>query len=473
MRKIAIVFSFLACSLFSSPSLRADSNIQRLSDRPPVEVHPPEVTIQTLSNGMKVYLLEDHELPVFQMAAFVRGGAVNDPADKVGLASMVGTTLRTGGTKKRSVEEIDRFLDNRGASLDTGMAGEYGTAGLQGLVQDIGDLVPLFFEVLSSPRFDPGQVELARMRKIEGLKRQNDDPEKIAFREFPKLLYGDKSPWARTPSRESLQKISRDDLLHFHDFYYHPDRVILAVSGDFKKDDMIRLLEKSAQGWGPAGAPLPPLEPVRKEWEGGVFGINKKGVQSTVVMGHFGEKRFNPDKFALILMNYMLGGDIFSSRLGEEVRSDRGLAYSIFSHFGLETELGLFYVIAQTRSETTGEVVGLVQKEIARFHDGLDLSESALQFAKGAILLQLAGDWEPRFNYVKERARLGFYGYPENYLDIYRKKLGEVTLAQVKEAARKYLFPEKLKILVVGDLQTVDGQLKKFGELKTLPLDGF
>jgi zinc protease len=469
-----LFFACMVIGIFFVPTAHAfDPTIRALGGPPVGEIHYPPVTVEDLPNGMRVYLLEDHELPTLEVFAYIRGGSIFDPKDQVGLASMVGTVLRTGGTLKRPVEEIDRLLEDHGADLDTGMGSEYGTASLRCLSQHTQELLPLFFEVLASPRFDPKQIDLARVQKVEALRRQNDSAEKIASREFPQLLYGKENVWARMPSAQSLGRVRREDLIRYHERFYHPDRVILAVAGDFQKDALLRLIQASTQGWGKAGEPLPSVEPVQKKWEGGLFGVAKKGAQSTLLIGHFGEKRFNPDKFALILMNYMLGGDIFSSRLGEEVRSDRGLAYTVYSHFGLETDYGLFYAVAQTQSDATGEVIALIQKVIQKFHDGEGFTESSLKDAKEAILNQLVADWEPRFNYVKERARLYLLGYPENYLEIYRKSLDAVTLNQVKDVAKKYLFPDRLKILVVGDLDHIDGQLQKIGELKKIPLENF
>jgi predicted Zn-dependent peptidase len=464
---IAFAFSF------PFPLFASDPNIERLSHQSLSENHHPEVSVETLPNGMKLYLLEDHELPVFQMFAYIRGGSIQDPPDKAGLASLLGTVLRTGGTQKQTVESIDRYLENHGAQLETGMSQEYGTAYLQALSQDIKEMIPLFFDVLATPRLEPGQIDLARQRKIEALKRVNEDPEKIAFREFPKLLYGPSSVWARSSSEKTLNAVNREDLLRYHYQFYHPDRLILAVSGDFKKEELIRWIELATQNWPKASAALPEIPAVKKEDKAGISVIEHKGDQSTLLVGHFGDKRSNPDKFALILMNYILGGDIFSSRLGEEIRSNRGLAYSIFSHFGLETDYGLFYAMAQTRSEATAEVVSLIQKEIRDAYEGKGFTQSSLDFAKESILNQMMGDWEPRFNYVKERARLGFFGYPENYLEFYKDNLKAVTLDQVRMVARKYLFPDRLQVLVVGNGEVVEPSLKKIGDVKRVALESF
>lgn len=451
-------------------TLSAQAQIASLSKIPLGPVQAPAVQIETLSNGMKVYLLEDPELPILQVFAYIRAGSVYEPAEKTGLASILGTVLRTGGTLAKKPSEIDRLLDDRGASIETGMSGEYGTAALNALSKDANLLLPLFFEILASPRFEESAIQLSIARKIENLKRINDEPEKIAVREFPKLLYGADSVWARTPTASSLSAVKKSDLQKYHAQFYHPDRVVLAVAGDFKKAEMLALLEKSTQAWPKATAPMPSLPTIQKQWDKGVYLINKPGGQSTLVIGHYGDKRDNPDKFALILMNYMLGGDIFSSKLGEEVRSNRGWAYSIYSRFGLETTFGLFYSIAQTKTATTSDVIALVEKIISDFNRGQGFGSQSLAAAKSAILNQLMGDWDPRFGYVKERARLSYFNYPENYLDLFQKKLSGVSLEEVKKVSRQYLYPDKLKILVVGDAEKLKKALEKWGTVKELPL---
>lgn len=470
MRKLSAIFVFICWCTFSQILNASSTQIESLSRIPLGIVHPPAVQIETLSNGMKVYLLEDHELPILQAFAYVRAGSIYDPADKVGLASVLGTVLRNGGTLQKKVDEIDRLLGSRGASIDTAMATEYGSATLSCLSKDLSLILPLFFEILSSPRFEESALRLSVARKIETLKRINDEPEKIAVREFPKLLYGAQSVWARTPTIASLKSVQKSDLKKYHEEFYHPNRLILAISGDFKKEELLALLEKSTQAWKKTEAALPPIPPVEKKWEKGIHLINKPGGQSTLLVGHYGDKRSNPDKFALILMNYMLGGDIFSSKLGEEIRSNRGLAYSIFSRFALETDYGLFYAMAQTKTSSTAEVVGLIEKIIAEFQEGRGFNANALAFAKAAILNQMMGDWDPRFGYVKERARLSYFGYPEDYLDIFQKKLSEVSLEQVKKVAHQYLFPDQLKILVVGDAPSLKASLEKLGTVKEIPL---
>jgi len=469
MRKFR-VFSIFCLLLWTSAAFSQDPRVQSLSQKSLKTFHLPNVEKFKLSNGMQVYFSEDHELPTLQLFAFIRGGAVFDPPHKTGVAGLVGTLLRVGGTLQKTPGQVDEILEDRGAELETSMTHEYGSARLRCLKEDADLMSALFFEILSSPRFDKTQFELARSRQIEAIKRQDDEAERIALREFPKLLYGPKSPWAASPTAQTLQSINMGDLKDFYGRFFHPENVVIAVGGDLKKEEVIELLEKSSANWSKGSAVVPPLPPVEKVNSKGVYVINKKGGQSTIFMGHFGDQRFNPDKFALILMDYLLGGDIFSSRLGEEIRSSRGLAYGVYSHFGLETKMGLFYVMAQTKTESTVQVVELAWQIIRDFHDGKHLSESSLQFAKEAILNRLINEWEPHFNYVKERARLGFLGYPEDYLQTYPQSIRKVTLDDVKKVGQKYLFPDALKVLIIGDEVKMEKDLKKLGEVKMLPL---
>jgi len=469
MKRFCILL-WVVLFIHASSAFAQDSHIQRLSQKSLKEFHFPTVEKIKLSNGMQVYFSEDHELPTLEIFAYIRGGAVFDPPAKTGVAGLVGSLLRVGGTREKSPNQVDELLEDRGAELETGMSHEYGTARLRCLKEDSDLLVSLFFEILSSPRFDKTQFELSRSRQIEAIKRQDDEAEKIALREFPKLFYGARSPWASTPTPQTLQAIRIDDLKDFYGRFFHPENVVLAVGGDFKKEALVQLLEKASSSWAKSSVPVPPLPKVAKTNSKGIFVINKKGGQSTILMGHFGDQRFNPDKFALILMDYLLGGDIFSSRLGEEIRSNRGLAYGVYSHFGLETEMGLFYVMAQTKTESTAQVIQLAWQIIRDFYEGTHLSENSLRFAKEAILNRLINQWEPHFNYVKERARLGFLGYPEDYLQTYPESIRKVNLEQIKKVGQKYLFPDALKILVVGDEAKFVGDLKKLGEVKELPV---
>ncbi|MBL7686273.1 MAG: insulinase family protein, partial [Deltaproteobacteria bacterium] len=310
IRKI-LCFIFL---FFSLHSLSAEeSMIQRLSQKKDQNLNPPAVSIHTLKNGMKVYWLEDDELPIFEMQVFIKGGTRLDPPALSGAASMMGALLRTGGTQKFSTVEIDRLLDNKGAEIETGMGFEYATAKLACLSEDQNELVPLLFEMLAEPRFAEGQIDLVRAQKIEALARLRDDPEKLASKKFPELVFGEGSIYSKTPSEQSLKKVQKNDLIQIHQMMFHPSQMIVAVSGKFKKDALFSLLEKSTQKMSQVKTPLPDLPAVEKKIENGFFGMDKKGVQSTLLIGHFGDQRFNPDKFAIILMNYLLGGDIFSS----------------------------------------------------------------------------------------------------------------------------------------------------------------
>lgn len=221
------LFPFFAFLTLLSPHLSQafDPTADRISKTSPVQLAYPAVEMQTLPNGMTVYFLENHELPLIQMQAFIRGGSIQVPSDQIGLASIVSTVLRSGGTQKLSSEKIDQILEDHGAAIEMGMTREFGTASLSGLSKDADLLVGLFFDMLYQPRFEKKALELARSQALEALRRKNDNPQQIAFRVFPKLLYGKESPWARTPTAETLSKIQSKDLFAFHKKFYHPDQI--------------------------------------------------------------------------------------------------------------------------------------------------------------------------------------------------------------------------------------------------------
>ncbi|MBF0491627.1 MAG: insulinase family protein [Deltaproteobacteria bacterium] len=454
--------------LISSPHLllAQDPAVKKLAAQKLQVWKSPAVDIVNLKNGMKLYLQEDHELPLLKAFAYIKGGENQEDAARLGEAALSLAVMRTGGTEKRSVQEVDKLLEDHGASIESGIAAEYSTFMLNCLAKDQSQMFNLFFEILQKPRFDAKALQLAKLKKIESLKRLKEDPEKIAFREFPKLIYGENNVWARSENLKSVESVQVADLKKIHQQFLHPENIILAIAGDFKKEELVQKIESLTQAWPKANQAIAAPAPLEKKFKAQNIIIPQKTAQSTLVIGHWGDKRFNPDKFALLLMNYLLGGDVFSSRLGEEIRSNRGLAYSVYSHFGLESDYGLFFASAQTRVEATAEVISVIKKEIEKFQRGEDLSEVRLQEAKESILNRMVNDWEPRFNFVKDRARLSFYGYPENYYDVFREKLAQVSLGDIKRVAAEYLKPDALTVLIVGDEEKLAKDLEKLGKFE-------
>ena len=240
----------LGCTAVSTlaPTNQTNQTDPRQMTFAPVAFTPPVPERVVFDNGMVVYLLEDHELPLVTITATIRTGGWLDPSDKIGLAGIAGATMRTGGTQRMGAAELDRELEHMATSISVGIGTESGSAMLDVLAKDLPRGLRLFADVLMTPAFDPARVELARLQTIEGIRRRQDQPQSIVGREFAKLLYGPAHPYARESTVESVSKITRDDLLAFHANTVHPNGIILGVTGDFDRAAMLALLNETFGG---------------------------------------------------------------------------------------------------------------------------------------------------------------------------------------------------------------------------------
>ena len=447
MRKF--LFAILAVLLIGcSPSPKDE--IGRMEKVPMPKFTEPTVDSGVLPNGIRYYLLEDHQLPIAQMNIITKTGSIYEPADKLGLAKLLGIVLRTGGTKNMTPEDVDRAFDNMAAEAGIGLGSEMGEAGIKVLSKDREKALSLFFDLLFAPRFDLKRTELGKIKIIEALKREDDYPEQVVGREFKKLVYGDSSPWARRPTNESVRKLTIDDLKKFHEKYFVPSNMIVAAAGDFDKASFIELLKKFTQDVPNHQVDFPKVEPVELKFVNQEKRIARPLTQSYIEVGHLGIKRHNPDKYALEIMDTILGAPLFKSRLMEDIRSNRGLAYTIASDFGWGTDYGLFDIYVDTKSQTENQVIDLIREHLIRMKDKGDITEAELNFAKKAVLNKLIFEFDNSFKIVTSRARYFFYGYPDNYWHIYRDSIEKVTLEDVKRVSREYLHPEGLSIAIVG-----------------------
>lgn len=448
MKRLLIIIVLLAsCQACSKPG---GFDIERLESVKMPSFTEPAVTTGVMKNGMRYYLLEDHQLPIVRIGVITKTGSIYEPANKLGLAALTGIGLRTGGTRDLSPEGVDRAFDNMAAEAGTSIGAEMGDAGIKVLSKDTGKGLSLFFDLLFEPRFEAKRVELGKIKIIEALKRENDYPDQIVGREFKKLVYGDTSPWARRPTESSVKGLTIEDLKGFHKKYFVPSNMTIYAAGDFKVPEFIALIEKLTAGAPDHPVEFPAVAPVELKFESREKRITKPLTQSYIEIGHLGIKRHDPDKYALEIMDTILGAPIFKSRLMEDIRSNRGLAYTITSNFGWGTDYGLFDVYCDTKTQTEDEVIRLIREHIARLKDKGDVTQAELDFAKKSVLNRLIFQFDNSFKIVSQRALYRFYGYPDNYWHIYRQEIEKVGVEDVKRVAKKYLHPEGLSIVVVG-----------------------
>lgn len=466
MSSFIIIFLFLGVKgVFA-----LDPKVLELQKKEEVVFKPPRLSTYVFENGLRLYFLENHELPTFQMHALIHGGSIHEPADKKGLVSIMMEGLATGGSTKRSGDEIDESLEQVAARLSANTRLEYSEFEIEALSPNTDLAISLFFELLRSPRFDQTKLELIRENKLESIRRRNEEPSDIGKRKFRQILYGPESVWARVSTEETVRSITREEILKYHQERVAPNEIWLAVSGDITLGTLVAKIRHHMGDWKRKKISFPQVPPVEKKWEPSVRLIHKPVNQSYLMMGHFGDKRFNPDKYAITLANFILGGSTLTSRLGTRIRSELGLSYSVYSNFGLETDVGLFQMMVGTKSQSTLQVI-LESKKI--FEDvvrGTTITEEELDFSKKTILNQIVFQYEDPFEMVKGRAYYDFYGYPPNYLKIFQSEIKKVTIHQVKAVYQNYFFPDQLVILIVGDREK-SGDFNIFGPVQEMPLD--
>ena len=440
----------------------------------PVAFTPPAPDRVVLDNGMAVYLLEDHELPLVTITATITTGGWLDPADRIGLAGIAGATMRTGGTQRLGAAELDRELEHMAAMISTGIGTESGSAMLDVLAKDLPRGLRLFADVLMAPAFDPARVELAKLQMIEGIRRRQDQPQSIAGREFAKLLYGPEHPYARESTVESVSKITRDDLRAFHAKTVHPNGIILGVTGDFDKAAMLALLKEAFGGWAKGDVTPIALPPVVADAARAdktiVRFVGKNTSQTHLRVGHLSVKEDDPDYPALTVLNDILGGSSFRSRLFNDVRTKRGLAYSVGSSFraGVRAQ-GAWAMRAETKVESTQEAISRLtaNMEELRAHP---VTDEELAEAKEAFVNSFVFAFASPSAIVGRLIGLEYDGLPKDFIQQLRDKVVKLTKDDLLAAARKHLHPEQLRILAVGPSSALVPLLSSFGETKEIQL---
>lgn len=423
-----------------------------------------------LPNGMVIFLQEDHELPLMRGSANIRGGARDVPADKAGLVGILGQAWRTGGTPSKTGDELDDFLEARAARIETGGDEDSTTVRIDVLKNDFDAVFPIFVELLQNPAFRQDKIDLAKTQANTGISRRNDEPNAIAAREAMKLAFGPDSPYTRQPEYATIASITRDDLLAFHKRFVHPNNIILGLVGDFDAKAMERKLRQTFNSWrrGPQAPPPPaggtPAKP-------GVYFVAKEDVnQSNIAVLHFGAPlRNDPDYPAIVVMNEILSGG-FSGRLMNQIRSEMGLAYGVGG--GILTQWdhpGLVRVSLGTKSPTTLQAISAVRQQLSDLHTK-PFTEDELALAKESTLNAFVFTMDSRAKMLNQRVLLEFYGYPPDFFDRYIASIGRVTAEDVARVARKYVRPEQVAILVVGNPKDFEKPLETLGPVTAIDI---
>ncbi|MBI2470741.1 MAG: insulinase family protein [Planctomycetes bacterium] len=483
---IASVFSFACASnLYAQPQGGHERVIAPAVGKPesegakivsgfkfkPLNFVPPKVDRVVLENGMILYLLEDHDLPIFNITARIRTGAIYEPPEKAGLASLTGYVMRSGGTVSMPDDKMNEELEFMAASVETSIDRESGSASLSTLKKDIDKGLKIFADVLMNPAFPDDKIKMRKDEVVESIRRENDNPTQIAQREFRRIMYDSKHPYSRKVegTLESIEKITRDDMVAFHKKYFHPNNIILGISGDFNKDEIVRKLNAIFAGWKKEDIQFPEVPKVDRRFEKDVFYVYKDINQANVMMGHLGIHRKSPDYFPVMIMNFILGGGSFTARIPGRIRSDEGLAYSAFSAFQTARDIGIFFVSCQTKLESTNRAIAIALEELEKIRK-TPIEKEELTQAKETFMNQFVFRFTTSASIVGQKVDIEYEDLPLNYLETYIANVQAVTQEDVQKVARKYLHPDEIKILVVGDKEKFDKPLDSFGKVNVIEL---
>jgi len=405
-------------------------------------------------NGIKVLFLERNSLPFITVNATIRAGSVFEPVELAGLAGFTADLL-TEGTKARSSNQISEEIDFIGGSLSSSGGIDFSSASLKVLSKDREKGFELLSDILLNPSFPEEEIERERSQVKASIISKVDDPSTVAAEEFNKLLFGD-HPYSRPAEGyiETIEKINRERIVDFHKRYYLPNNTIIAVVGDIKKADLKRLLSKNFGHWKSGKVKQASYVNVKPINEKVIKIIDKDLTQANVQLGHIGMKRDNPDFYAAYVMNYILGGGGFVSRLMTEIRDNRGLVYSVYSYFNPLKDPGPFKVGLQTKNESAKEAIEESLKQVRTIIDK-GVTGEELRNAKD----YLVGSFPLKFTTNSKIA--GYLTYMEvynlglDYLDKFPKIIESLTVEDINNAARKYLDPENYLLVVVGNEKIV------------------
>ena len=435
----------------------------------PLEATFPQIEPVRLENGIVVYLLEDHELPLFNLFALIRTGSIYEPDDKLGLAELTGVVMRTGGTRSMSGDKINEQLEFIAGSLETSIGRDVGTASLSVLKKDIDLGLRIFADVLMHPIFAQDKFDLAKKKKEEVIRRRNDNPQDIAFREFRRLVFHN-NPRGRIETLKTIARIKREDLVNFHRKYFHPSNIIIGISGDFEREEIITKIEELFKEWSAEEITFPNVVPPEEIRRKSVNYVYKDLPQSTIAMGHLAVSKAHPDFFPFTVLNFILGGGGFNSRLISEIRSNRGLAYSVGSFYRAEVDYGIFGTYCFTKSDSTAECINLILEMIGKVQKE-GISQKELEWAKSSVINNFIFEFTSSAQIVSKEIAIAYDKLPKEFLETYRERIAAVTLDDVNRVAEKYLYPDDMILMVVGDNKSFDKPLSEFGKVTVIPLE--
>ena len=420
--------------------------------------HALDVKKSVLENGLILLIVEKHNLPVVRVTVGIKAGSIVESEEKAGIANLTAELL-TAGTKKRTASQISEETEFAGASLSASGGNDYATMALSVLKKDLDLGFDLLSDTILNPLFPDDELNKKRERIKGSLRAQEENPEFVASKEFKKAVFGI-HPYGRLVqgSPEALDRIKRDDLVNFHSTFYAPNNAIMSVVGDVTLEEVKNLLQKYFSEWHPS--PIPQGEGARVKvthvFSGQkIITIDKNLTQANIILGHMGISRDNPDYYAVSVMNYILGGGGFESRLMQNIREGKGLAYDIHSFFDANKYGGLFEVGLQTKNESANTAIEEILKEIKKIRSK-SISDAELSDAKSFLTGSFPMRLETSQRIANFLVAVEYYGLGMDYIDKYPSYINSVTKEDVLRVAKKYLDSENFTLVVVADQKNAE-----------------
>jgi predicted Zn-dependent peptidase len=466
MTRTILTTSF-AVLLTAAPLLAEIDRTQKPAPGPAPEASFPDYKEAVLSNGLRVFVIEDDRKPTVNFRLLIKSGSAFD-ADKTGLAGFVAGLLNRG-TSHRDAATFAEEIDFIGGKLEAAASSDSISIGTSGLTKYTDKLLELFSDAVLNPAFPADQLAREQRKTLSQLTAEKQEPEALAGKLTGKVIYG-AHPYGAYSTPETVKAITRDDITAFHKAYFLPNNASLAVVGDVKADAIIPLIEKALGSWTKGSVPKLPAPTLPKLDGVNVHLVNRPGsVQSNIVIAEPGPRRSNPDLAEINVMNAILGGG-FSGRLFQNLREQHGWTYGANSNFDMRQLGGAFQATAETRNEVTHLAVGETLKEMERLRDELvpDAElELQRQYNVGNYLLSL----ENAGRTAQRVQDIDLYGLPPDFYKHYAKRMASVTPSQVQELAKKYLDSHNAAVVVVGEAKEIKPELEKLGKITEYDTD--
>ncbi|MEP6801369.1 MAG: pitrilysin family protein [Acidobacteriota bacterium] len=425
----------------------------------PVALRLPETSRLQLSNGIPVFLVERHKVPLAEVLVILRGGASADPANRPGLASLTADLLDRGAGS-RSALEISDLADTLGAALEAEAGWDTTTVGINVPVARLSDAMALIADLVRNPTFPPEELERVRQERLTGMLQWRDDPAEIAAAAFARAVYG-RHAYGRRPegSPASIRSVTRDEVRRFHAARYTPAGAAIVVVGDVRAAEALPLLNRAFGSWaasGPASAVSPPAAAPQLSGRRVILVDKPEAPQSQIWIGRVGPPRSTPDYFPLLVANTILGGS-FTSRLNHNLRETKGYTYGAFSQFDYRISTGPFLASAAVQTDKTGPALTEFFRELEAIREETPAPE--LERARNYAALRYPAGFETD-GQVAGRVRDQFvYGLPDDYFNTYVGRIQAVTAADVRRVARQWIDPRSCAIVVVGDRRRIEAQV--------------